>query len=149
MSDEKLRILEMIKDGTISPDEGLDLIQALESAERSLVRATPDKEHLDIPECCSDDETSESDPPDGKNRKPQWLFVKVCEGDGKVVNIKVPIGLAKFAGKFIPREAKAEMAGHGIDLDLNGLMKTLEDCGPMNLVEVNEGDGKVVKIYTE
>lgn len=149
MSDEKLRVLEMIKDGTISPNEGLDLVEALESSERSLIRATPDEEHLDIPVCCSDDETSDSDSPGGKTRKPRWLFIKVNEGDGKVVNIKIPIGLAKFAGKFIPKEAKAAMAGHGIDLDLNGLMKTLEDCGPMNLVEVNEGDGKVVKIYTE
>ena len=32
MKDEKVRIMQMVKDGTISPKEGIDLIEALGKA---------------------------------------------------------------------------------------------------------------------
>ena len=38
MSDEKLRILQMIKDRTLTPEEGLDLIQALDMSESSALQ---------------------------------------------------------------------------------------------------------------
>lgn len=148
MSDEKLRILEMIKDGTISPQEGLDLIQALESSEKSLIRATPDQSLLDINRSHSEETGNDGDAAASK-RRPRWLYIKVNDEDGKNVNIKIPISLAKFAGKFIPKDAKAEMSAQGIDLDVDGIMKILEEEGPMNLIEVNDDDGKSVRIFTE
>lgn len=147
MSEEKLRIMEMIKDGTISPQEGLDLIEALESSEKSLARATPDQSLLDISHPGSEDAGDRQQ--SGPKRKPHWLYIKVNNNDGKNVNIKIPIGLAKFAGKFIPKEAKAEMSAQGIDLDVDGLMRILEEEGPLDLIEVNDEDGKCVRIYTE
>jgi len=148
MSDEKLRILEMIKDGTISPQEGLDLIQALEQSEKSLARTTPDQSLLDISRPQTES-TNNNGGAGSTKRKPHWLYIKVNEEDGKTVNIKIPISLAKFAGKFIPKEAKAEMSAQGIDLDLDGILKALEDEGPMNLIEVDDDEGKTVRIFTE
>jgi DUF4097 and DUF4098 domain-containing protein YvlB len=148
MPNEKLRILEMIKDGTISPQEGLDLIQALEQSEKSLVRATPDQSLPGITRPQSES-ANDSGGSGSSKRKPHWLYIKVNDEDGKNVNIKIPISLAKFAGKFIPKDAKAEMSAQGIDLDVDGILKVLEDEGPMNLIEVNDEDGKSVRIYTE
>mgnify|MGYP001096700456 CR=1 FL=1 len=144
MDEEKLRILEMIKDGTVSPQEGLELINALASAR--------------TPATTESSQTVSFDPGNGneeegepkKGGKPRWLYINVDDQEsGKKVNIRVPITLAKFAGKFIPKEAKHEMKEQGIDLDLTGLLEQLEKEGQQDLVEVMEGDKKIVRIFTK
>ncbi|HDS30401.1 MAG TPA: hypothetical protein ENN67_05085, partial [Firmicutes bacterium] len=82
MKDEKLRIMKLIKEGKITPEEGLELLEAL---------GTQPAIQDEFESCSdSDDETAT-----GK-RKARWLFIKVHEKDGnKNVNIKVPITLAK------------------------------------------------------
>jgi len=146
MTDEKLKILEMVKDGTISPEEALDLIQAIESSGRSPMSFSSPADDSDT----GSDETPEGS--EGKpKKKPRYLYIKVDDQEsGKKVNIRVPIALAKFAGKFIPKHARHEMHAHGIELDLEGLMDVLEKEGEQNLVEIDDEDGrKVVRIYTQ
>ena len=133
MSDEKLRILQMIQDGTISPEEGLELIKALDSTEKAVITRESVPVNFE-PGVGSEDAGDEQ--PEGSKRKK--------------VNIKIPIALAKFAGKFVPKHAHAEMREHGIDLDVAGLMDALEKEGEQNLVEVDDDEGKkVVRIYTQ
>ncbi|HHE73799.1 MAG TPA: hypothetical protein ENL37_01765 [Desulfobacteraceae bacterium] len=155
MSEEKLRIMQMIKDGRLTPEEGLELIEAIDSTNKSV--AVKPSESFSITESSfqpgvSDDFDDEDDNGDGGEkpvgRKPRWLRIKVIDGK-KVVKIKVPIGLAKFAGKFIPNEAKKEMKNQGIDLDLDGLLSEIEKQGAMELVNVEDEGGKIVKIITE
>jgi len=123
MNEEKIRIMQMVKDGTLSPEEGLDLIESL------------GRHHKGESNHC----------PHGKAK---WLYIQVNEEDGKNVNIKVPLSLVKFAGKFIPNEAKKELKEQGIELDLDGILSSLQDEGEMNLVEINDEDGKTVRIFT-
>ena len=148
MNEERLRILEMIKEGTISPQEGLELLEALDSTAKALPAGQPGPKAFDPGfECCEETETEDSG---GGKRKSRWLFIRVDDQEsGKKVNIRVPISLAKFAGKFIPKEAKDEMKEQGIDLDLQGLMDLLEKEGQQDLVEVTDGDKKIVRIYTQ
>jgi len=146
MNEEKLRILEMIREGTVSPQEGLDLINALESTETSITTRESSPEAFDPGR--QDEEPEREEP--GKGKKPRWLYIKVDDQEsGKKVNIRVPITLAKFAGKFIPKDAKNEMKEQGIDLDLSGLMEQLEKEGQQDLVEVMDGEKKIVRIYTK
>jgi len=87
---------------------------------------------------------------EGSGKKPRWLYIKVQDDEkGKNVNIRIPIALAKFANKFIPKHAHAEMKAQGVELDLNGILKTLEDSGQNNLIEVEDGNKKVVQIFTK
>jgi hypothetical protein len=162
MSDEKLRILEMIKAGTLSPQEGLDLIQALDQNEMS----APPLQDISATcaivcspsECCPTDDSKNDDTSSGQSqtgqatgtgKKPKWLYIKVQDSEsGKNVDIKIPIALAKAASKFIPKEAKAEMHAQGIDIDIPTLLETLQADGQQSLIEVTEGDKKIVKIYT-
>ncbi len=146
MNEEKLRILQMIKDGTISPEEGLDLIESLGTVEKSVVTRTAD---ADVEVQQQLQEPGEEEEPG--RRKPKYLRIMVTDGETKKnVNVKIPVTLAKFAGKFIPKDAKEEMKEQGIDLDLEGLMKILEEEGQQDLVQVNDGEGKkVVRIFTE
>jgi hypothetical protein len=138
LKDERLRIMELIRDGKITPAEGLELLEALglQDAPPTASEAGPEME---------DEESDEGAP----RKKARWLHIKVHDAeDNKHVNIKIPISLAKFAGKFIPREAREEMAAQGVDFDLEGLMDILEKGGEQELVDVEEGDGsKTVKIY--
>ena len=141
MSSEKLRILEMIQDGKLTPEEGLELIQALDSpgvAAESYSVSSDSSES-----CCGDTGHSHK-------KRARCLMIKVDDQDsGKNVNIRIPIALAKFAGKFIPKEAKAEMAAQGVDLDLGNILEQLQSETGDNLIEVTEGGKKIVKIYCE
>jgi len=146
MNSEKLRILQMIKDGALSPEEGLDLIDALDSSATPMISSLSGKAPQALPQGEPSDEADDETPP---AKKPRWLHIQVHDGeDNKNVNIKIPISLARFAGKFIPNDAKKEMKEQGIDLDLEGLMDMLEKEGRQDLVEVNEGEGKTVRIFT-
>lgn len=77
MNDEKMKILQMIADGKITPEEGADLLRALE--------------------------VEEVEVPTGKAR---WLIIRVYEpgADNPRVNLRLPMGMAgkllKFADRF-------------------------------------------------
>ncbi len=133
VTDERLRILELIKEGNITPTEGLDLLEALGTTGTTQTYEPPQ------PEAGEEREAPK--------RKARWLYIQVDDKESnKKVNIKVPLTLAKFAGKFIPKEAKMEMAKQGIDFDLEGLMEVLQEEGEQDLVNVEDGD-ETVRIF--
>jgi hypothetical protein len=143
MPDEKLRILQMIKDGTLTPLEGLDLIQALEMSDGSAGTG--------LAVLASQSETGDSSEQSQANgkRKARFLRIKVDDGESnKKVNIRIPIALAKFAGKFIPKHARQEMKEQGVDFDLNEILDQLENSEE-GMIEVSEGENKIVQIFCE
>jgi hypothetical protein len=143
MSDEKLRILQMIKDRTLTPEEGLDLIQALDMSESSAGTGLAEP----VSQSKADD-SSEQTQANGK-LKPRFLRIKVeDEESNKKVNIRIPIALAKFAGKFIPKHARHEMKEQGVEFDLDEILSQLENSEE-GMIEVSEGDNKIVRIYCE
>lgn len=143
MSDEKLRILQMIKDRTLTPEEGLDLIQALDMSESSAGTGLAEP----VSQSKADD-SSEQTQANGK-RKPRFLRIKVDdEESNKKVNIRIPIALAKFAGKFIPKHARHEIKEQGVEFDLDEILSQLENSEE-GMIEVSEGDNKIVRIYCE
>jgi hypothetical protein len=146
MSDEKLRVLEMIKDGTLTPDEGLQILNAIEEGNKPML---PVVAH--VSENSQDKTGAPSDEkPSGTGKKPRWLCIHVDDAEsGKKVDIKLPIAFAKAAGKFIPKEAQTRMAEKGIDLDIQSILSMLDSEGLENLIEVTDGDKKIVKICTE
>lgn len=125
--DEKLKILKMVEQGTISSEEAHNLLEALESK-----------------------------PLDEKG-KGKWLKVKVVEQGTQKVNVRIPIKLikvlARAGGKIninLPPEAQEKLAEKGIVLDnikdiekLNEIIAELEKEAPFELVNVDEGDKKV------
>lgn len=67
------------------------------------------------------------------------LKVEVIEAGEAKVKMNVPLALAKVALKFIPKSAFA-----GNDLDIEQLLHEIEGGAEGNLVEVNDGDTRVV-----
>lgn len=122
MSQEKLRVLELIQDGKVSASEGLELLKAMEEGEK------------------------ESKPAGNGDRQ---FRIKV-DGEKTKVNVNIPMRLVKAASKFanlginfIPQEARSEMDKRGIDIseiDFNELV---------DLIDQGLVDGKLVDIDVE
>ncbi len=136
MNEEIMQILEMVKNQTITPEEGEKLLSAINqnepikkrSAGYSMLRIRVDTH----------------DPDKNENAK---------------VNVNIPLSIAKKAASFlsvIPKEAKNEMMEKGIDLeaiDLKGIIEMIEN-GEITeeIVDVKSGDdetGTTVKVYVD
>lgn len=62
--------------------------------------------------------------------------------DGTNVRASVPIGLAQYAAKLLPRDAQAALAEEGIDV--NALQELLgHDLPPGELLEINKDGGRI------
>ena len=127
MSEEKLKILQMIQEGKINAAEGLELLKALEESDHT-----------------SETKTAAAVSPGLANR---FLRVRVYTENNTKVNVNLPLGLLKVASKFanfgtrfIPEAAREEMNRKGIDLDQIDFEELVE--------QINQGlvDGKIVDI---
>lgn len=121
MSQEKLRILEMIREGKVSAAEGLELLQAMESGGQEKQAGNSER-----------------------------VFRVKVDGDKTKVNVNIPMRLVRVASKFvglgmnfIPPEARSEMDKRGIDLSEIDF-KELVDLIDQGLV-----DGKLVDIEVD
>lgn len=130
MNDEKLKILKMIAEGKVKPEEGLELLNSLENVEEKI---KPSR-WLRI-KVWENEDGREVD----SSKKPK-------------VNVNLPLGLAKTVLKMIPEKAKEKMnfnLGDDTslsleDLNLQELIDAIKSYGPLTLVEVNDEDTKVL-----
>ena len=133
--DEKKKILEMISEGKISPEEGMKLLNALGE----------NKEEFVI-----------------KKKIYKTLKVKVeVENEEVKVNLSIPLSFIKVASgftKFIPEDAMNNIEKGGVNLKDIDFKKVIEEIENGELddpticdVDINnKDDGKViVKIYVD
>jgi hypothetical protein len=121
MDEERMRVLQMVEEGKVTPEEGARLIEAISRRESKVVQVA-------------------------SGAAGHALRVRVTEGGGDraKVNVTVPLGLAKLALKFIPRTALEALEDEGISPDdLNELVSSIEKAGPMQIVDVQADEAKV------
>ncbi len=122
LKEERMQILKMIEDGTITADEGAKLLAALEEG------AT----------------RSEQNTPGGQAR---WMRVRVTDlrtGRAKV-NVNLPMGLVSLGVKM-----GARFAPEMNDIDLDEVIRAIKDGAQGKIVEVeDEEDNERVQIYIE
>jgi hypothetical protein len=135
MSSEKIRILEMIQEGKITAEEGMDLLNALSEQTEDTVRLN-------------------------ENRPGRFLRIRVDGDKAKKVNVNIPLSLVRAAGRlvgygmaFVPKEAREEMEKQGIDLsqiDIKELISQI-DAGLVSgrLVDIDTEDPEEGKIKVE
>ncbi len=136
MSDETRRILDMVKNGTITQEEGEKLIEAI----------------------------YEKEEPRKNTGKKSTLRVRIDtqgnnDDDKTTVNVNIPLILAKkMTGltKLVPKNAKNDLAEEGIDLDSIDLgeLITMFENGEIeeDLVNIDAGDDEdkvKVRIYVD
>lgn len=122
-SEERMKILKMVQDGKIKPAEGIQLLEALESATK---RNATDA--------------------DG-SRQPRWFHVRVTDTDtGKPrVNIRLPISVI---GAGIKMGAKFSTEVEGLDHDQ--LMQFIRAGVTGQIIDVyDEKDGEHVEVFLE
>jgi hypothetical protein len=141
MEKEELQILQMVKDGTVTPEQGAELLAALKNPGSGAITS-------------------------GAGAKPQFLRVKVhvddaSDGDGKHdkvdINCNLPIALADLAVKMA-QTAKITKGGESIELgnylkevgnvDFAAVLALIKEGASGRLVDINVdgGDGEKVKI---
>ena len=138
MSEEKLKILQMVQEGKINAAEALELLKALEESEYK----------AEIPVMT----------PSGYANR--FLRIRVSSAGTVKVNVNVPLRLIRVASKFaafaknyIPESAHEEMAKQGINLsniDIEELFRMIEqgvlEGGKIADVEVNDPNEGLVKV---
>lgn len=135
MSREQAKILQMVAEGTVTPEEAEKLLNRLGSTGATAALTAPG---LDDSE---------------KKTGPIKYLRVVVDGDDKV-NIRVPVGLIRTGIKLstlMPLSASEHLSEHGIDLaqfnNLDGdeLMDALRELS----VDVDSEDGDTVRIFCE
>lgn len=130
-----MRILEMVRSGKITPEEGEKLLAAIGQGEQKQAAAKRTMLRIRV---------DASDP----------------ESDGRAkVNVNVPLAIAKKAMgllSLVPKETRKELSDKGIDLDAIDLRELIEmfESGGLTeeLVNVETGTdekGAKVKIYVD
>ncbi|MGC8834853.1 MAG: SHOCT-like domain-containing protein [Armatimonadota bacterium] len=121
MSEELRRILSMVEQGKITPEEGARLITAINTA------AAPERVELRQP-------------------VPKLLRIQVEESNGCNVSVNIPVSLANIVSRFIPRNALT--FGDQV-IDINDVLKAIHEGAEGKILEVKAEDGSRVEISVE
>jgi phage tail tape-measure protein len=137
LSEERGRILRMVASGEISPAEAEDLLSALEPPRQSESRPFSSSGNLSAPP-----------PPTApqammlRRTQARSLVIHISEGDETKVDVRIPLGLARAASKFIPRKAKEYLEEY--DMNVEQLLESLVNAeGTDTLVEIHDDENHV------
>lgn len=135
-SEERLKILQMVQEGKLTPEEAAQLLEAISAG--SAAPAAPRRA------------AAPGEPQDaalGLGRKPRFLRVRVTDTDSgrPRVNVRLPISMVsvglKMGSKFAP-----QVEG----LDAEQLMQIIESGELGQIVDVvDEKDGEHVEVFLE
>jgi hypothetical protein len=137
MSVERKKVLEMLAEGKINPEEAERLIDRLIHS--------------------SEEDRTAVEPGSGEGRpagKLKYLRVVVNSHDNDRVNIRIPLELVRTGIKLttmLPAEANEKLAEKGVDLSHLGKLQgeqLIEALRELN-VDIDSSDGDKVRIFCE
>ncbi len=126
--DERLKILEMVRDGKLTAEQGIQLLEALKSANPPESAVPPQ-------------------PPALPARHPRWFRVTVTDmRNGKLrVNVRLPVNVLT-AGIKMGARFSTDVEG----LDMNQLMEMARSGEIGRIVDIiNEENGEHVEVFLE
>lgn len=123
---EKMQILTMVKDGKISTEEGVKLLDALDNSGNASTQTV------------------------NITNKAKWLKIRVFDPeDATKVNVTLPISLinigVKLAGKFSPEFKEAGLT----EEDMEEIFAAIKNGEIGKIVEVDSEDGTKVEVIIE
>ena len=132
-TETRSRILRMVAEGKLSAEEAAGLLEAAE----------PDP----APQSRSQLPSAPVPPAPANSVSRRSLIIHVTEDGEQKVHVRIPFGLAKAAGRFIPRQAQKHLEEYDIDLqELVGELGDSLGAGP--LIQVRD-EGNEVLITVE
>ena len=125
--DEKLRILKMVEEGTLTAEQGAELMSALDSGEpgqTALEKISYDK---------------------------KMFRIVVDSAEGDKVKIQFPVGAVKKILKATGKLPIPEKDLEGVDLSsiMDAVSECLDDELEGDFVNVEAADGSTVRIYVD
>jgi len=118
-SDEISKILNMVKEGKITVEEGEKLILALITSNTQ-----------------------------GKNKKAKALRIMAVK-NGRKANIRIPLFFIRLWLKFRPDEVlRIDIGGEKVEIPVRQIIEEIES-GSKELMEVETDEGKYAKIWIE
>ena len=124
MSDDRLRILEMIEKKTITAAEGANLLKALDENDKNVSIAAK------------------------AQNKFKMFKIKVLSGDGDKVNVQIPLEFAKVALKSGKGFMKIDQIDD-MNLDLDLILEMIDKGTLGKIVDIESADGDIVEIIIE
>lgn len=121
----KEQILEMVKEGTLSVEEGLKLLSAMETKQP----------------------VSEVRPSVSNARR--MIKILINSKDGDDVKVNIPLALVKVG---LDIGSKMNVNGKQLDLkgiDLDSIMQMIDEGASGELVNVQSADGETVRIFVD
>ena len=161
MSEDRIRILNMLAEGKLSAEEAERLLDALEARGGAAAAA------VDAGAGATGGATGTSaavgpaitgDPTPLLNALPKFLYVKVAAANGDNVDVKIPLALVRSGLKLtslIPPQAMEQlnesMSEHGMSIDFNNLrpedIDDLIEALRETEVNVDSANGDKVRVY--
>ncbi len=124
-SEEKRQILDMLASGKITQEQAMELLNALDEGEEETI-ATPTGE-----------------------KKFLRIRVNDASGEGDKVNVNIPIGLVKIGLKLASKYADDEDLKALEKVDMDEVLRMIEEGVEGKLVEVDTKEGEKVEIFVE
>jgi len=124
MSDDRLRILEMIEKKVVTAKEGVELLKSLDVNDEKVAVIKNKKEAF------------------------KMFKIKVLSHDGDKVNVQIPLEFAKVAlrsGKGFMKIDKIE----NMDIDFDLVIDMIEKGALGKIVDIESADGDTVEIVIE
>lgn len=123
MSEDALKILKMIENGTINADEGMKLLDAIGASDKK--KQTTNKKAL----------------------KSIRIYVE-DERRNNPVDIKLPLGVFK-AGVKIGEKFSPELQGAMEEINYDEILQSIDEGATGEIMNVKTHDGHTIKIYFE
>jgi len=137
MSVERKKVLEMLADKKITPEEADRLLDKLESS------ATSDPK-----------EKPSAAAPATEPKKPKHMRILVERPGREDVNIRIPMAFTRTGARLmavLPPQVLARLAENGVDMSVLSSFNAEELAGVMDnfQMDIEKGNGKKVKIFCE
>ncbi len=84
-----------------------------------------------------------------KGKTARMVRIEIEDAHGAEVRVNLPLGLANFAIKLIPKEAQSAMREQGIDVDALAALLQQDDLPEGNLLELEGADGTEIRVLVE
>lgn len=85
----------------------------------------------------------------GARKTSRIVRLEIESADGSNVRVNLPLGLANFALKLIPKDAQKSLSEQGLDVGALAEMLKHDELPDGNLVEVEGADGTEIRIWIE
>ncbi len=143
VSEERKRVLDLLANGKISVEDATALLKALGPTPAEAYAAPRPPEPAAARAAAPASAARPAAAPRPRARALRINIIEMVDGRSQdKIKVNVPLGLAKFALRFMPAQAKQELNEQSIDLNqlLDGLTEDSPE-GPIVDLETEKADG--------